>query len=93
MMANQSGRKKAPRVADGMQVLGADSDHIGFVREVEETAFLLYSPALGPVLVPYSAIDWISDVQVRLQVKGEKIGEMGWTVLIAVPMPSSSLGR
>ncbi len=92
-MHNQFGRDRTPRVADGMQVLGADSDHIGFVRDVEETEFLLYSPDLGPVLVPYSAIDWVSDVQVRLQIKGERVGEMGWTVLNAVPMPSSSLGQ
>lgn len=92
-MGNQFSRDTTPRVADGMQVLGADSDHIGFVRDVEEGRFLLYSPDLGPVLVPYSAIDWVSDVQVRLQIRGEKIGDMGWTVLNAVPMPSSSLGR
>ncbi len=92
-MGNQFSRTKTPHVADGMQVLGADSDHIGFVRDVQETEFLLYSPALGPVLVPYSAVDWVSAVEVRLQIKGERIGEMGWTILNAVPMPSSSLGR
>ncbi len=92
-MSNPFSEKKTPRVADGMQVLGADSDPIGFVRDVQETEFLLYSPALGPVLVPYSAIDWVSDVQIRLQVRGTNIGEMGWTVLNAVPMPSSPLGK
>ncbi len=85
--------KSGPAVTEGMEVRGDDEVALGRVSAVRDMGFLLYRPPIGVFLVPYSAIQSVSNQCVVLQSTGEKLAEAGCTVLEATPMPASPLGK
>ncbi len=91
-MARPFDKQTNPDLTEGMEVRGSDASPLGYVRGIRDIGFLLYRPS-GVFLVPFTAVQSISSSGVVLQATGEKLGEMGCTMVEATPMPSSPLGK
>lgn len=77
-----------------MEVVGADGNHVGHVRQVRPHDFLLHRPLSPSVFVPFSAVDTVSvkNNRVTLTVSEGQIAESGWAGLEADVSATRSLG-
>lgn len=68
------------RLKVDMEVIGADGNHIGHIKQVRPTQFLLHRPESPSIFVPYSAVDTFSEIDNRvvLNVPEGRIAEMDW---------------
>ncbi len=82
------------RLRVDMEVIGADGNHIGHVRQVRPHDFLLHRPLSPSVFVPFGAIDTVSATnnRVTLTVSEGAIAESGWAGLEADVSATRSLG-
>jgi hypothetical protein len=83
--------KADPRLAEGMEVRGADAYLIGNVRGIRDDGFLLYRPSAPVLLVPFDAVKSISGSCVVLTAAEDGLTESGCSVIQATAMPASSL--
>lgn len=67
------------RIVEGMEVVGADGESVGNVKEVRKKDFLVDRRVLRrDVYVPVNAIRGISDERIVLEVEADWIDEMDW---------------
>ncbi|MCM8748280.1 DUF2171 domain-containing protein [Thermomicrobiaceae bacterium CFH 74404] len=66
------------RLRPGMEVLAADGDELGWVKDVRSTDFLLERSMQRDVYVPFDAIRDISSDRIVLNVASDQVDSMGW---------------
>lgn len=66
------------RLRPGMEVLAADGDELGRVKDVRSTDFLLERSMQRDVYVPFDAIRDISSDRIVLNVASDQVDNMGW---------------
>jgi hypothetical protein len=66
------------QLAEGMNVFGADGQHVGVVKEIRERDFLLDRPMQRDVYVPFAFIRDTDGDRVALMVRSDQIDQMGW---------------
>lgn len=66
------------RLRPGMEVLAADGDGLGWVKDVRNTDFLLERSMQRDVYVPFDAIRDISSDRIVLNVSSDQVDSMGW---------------
>ncbi len=66
------------RLRPGMEVLAADGDELGWVKDVRSADFLLERSMQRDVYVPFDAIRDISSDRIVLNVASDQIDNMGW---------------
>ncbi|HKC76233.1 MAG TPA: DUF2171 domain-containing protein [Chloroflexota bacterium] len=66
------------QVSVGMDVLGADQERVGQVKEVRASDFLVERPLQRDVYVPFAAIREVTGNQVVLTVTSEHVDALKW---------------
>ena len=62
----------------GMEVVGADGEPVGTVKEIHDAAVLVHRPMARDVYVPFYAIDGASGKQVVISVPHDLVDAMYW---------------
>ena len=66
------------QVSVGMEVLGAEQERVGQVKEVRASDFLVERPAQRDVYVPFAAIREVTGNQVVLTVTSDHVDALKW---------------
>ena len=66
------------QVRESMTVVGADDAHIGVVKEVRASNFLVDRRMARDIYVPFTAIQSITNDRVMLTVNGGDVNNQGW---------------
>ena len=66
------------RLRPGMEVLAADGDELGWVKDVRSADFLLERSMQRDVYVPFDAIRDISSDRIVLNKASDQVDNMGW---------------
>ena len=66
------------QVSVGMDVLGADQERVGQVKEVRASDFLVERPLQRDVYVPFAAIRDVTGNQVVLTVTSDHVDALKW---------------
>jgi len=74
----QPARVGPGQLRPGMDVLDADGDSIGRVKEVHARDFLVDRPRVRDIYVPYAAVRHTSGDRVELMVTGREVDAQGW---------------
>ncbi len=72
-------QSKPEQLIDGLQVVGAQGNHIGIVKEIHAHDFLLGRLEGMDVHVPFSAIQMIADDRAVLNVTADQIDSQHWS--------------
>ena len=70
----------------GMQVVGANGDQVGSIKEIRASDFLVNRRMHRDVYVPFDAVTSVSQNVVTLNVVSDQVGNMGWP---EPPLPGS----
>ncbi len=62
----------------GMEVVGADGESVGTVKEIHDAAVLVDRPLARDVYVPFYAIDGLRAEQVVISVPHDLVDAMDW---------------
>ena len=62
----------------GMEVLGAEKERVGQVKEVRTSDFLVERPLQRDVYVPFAAIREVTGNQVVLTVRSDHVDALKW---------------
>ena len=63
---------------EDMEVVGADDQPVGRVKEVRDGDFLVDRPSARDVYVPLDAVTDVASNRVRLNVQAHEVDDMGW---------------
>lgn len=66
------------QVKTGMEIVGSDGGHIGHVKEVRDTDFLVSRPMARDIYVPFSAVRSCSETRCELNIPADQVDSMGW---------------
>jgi hypothetical protein len=66
------------QVSVGMEVLGAEKERVGQVKEVRASDFLVERPLQRDVYVPFAAIREVTGNQVVLTVTSDHVDALKW---------------
>ena len=66
------------QVSVGMEVLGAEKERVGQVKEVRAADFLVERPLQRDVYVPFAAIRDVTGNQVVLTVTSDRVDAIKW---------------
>ena len=66
------------QVSAGMEVLGAEKERVGQVKEVRAADFLVERPLQRDVYVPFAAIREVTGNQVVLTVTSDHVDALKW---------------
>ncbi len=73
----QQGGSNRSDIRPGMEVVDRDGTHVGEVKEVRSSDFLVDRPMARDVYVPFGDCD-VSSGQVRLNVQSSEVDNQGW---------------
>ncbi|MBI4496423.1 MAG: DUF2171 domain-containing protein [Chloroflexi bacterium] len=62
----------------GMNVMGADGNMVGQIKELRENDFLAHRPGKPEIYIPFNAISNIADFTVTLNIAAGQADQMGW---------------
>jgi hypothetical protein len=78
------------QIRETMDVVGADGEKIGTVKEVHGTDFLLDRPMARDLFVPFGAVRTVDGERVMLAIRSEQIDEQDWSKPSLTGSPSST---
>ena len=64
----------------GMEVLGADHEHVGKVKETFESDFLLDRRLQTDCYVPYTAVGEVKANTIILTIPSYEVNQQGWSI-------------
>jgi hypothetical protein len=75
---SSGGSEYRERMRENMDVVGADGEVVGGVKEISNNSFLMNRPMHRDLFVPFSAIRSMSGNRVTLSVQANEVDDQGW---------------
>ena len=65
-------------VTRGMDVVGADGERVGRLKDVDASSVLVDRPLKRDIYVPHAAIQGVRDNRIVLTIPADEVDRMGW---------------
>jgi hypothetical protein len=92
-VATSTGAGSRWQIRETMDVVGADGEKIGTVKEVRGADFLLDRPMARDLFVPFGAVRTVDGERVMLAIRSEQIDEQDWSKPSLTGSNEGTIGR